>query len=713
MLVSRLFILVFFILGFAFGGIAQNIILEKRGETQKIGTSVYFIEDKTNQLTIQEISSPTFADKFAESDKEMLDFAFTTSTYWLRLTISNPEQLKGQLLVIPNPDLDYASFFSQDTLQNWNETAYGDMLPYEKRTFKHRYIVFSLNNTPATPTTYYLKFYGASPVIIPLEIIDIQHFYIQDVNTQFFYGIFCGILLLIILNNGINFLILRENTYLLYSVYVLITLLVVFSTSGHLSELLFHQHGGWKNEVYFILILSVVVSSSLFAISFLNLPTNAPLMYKINLGLFAFDFCLIVSHFFLPYQNVFLILTLRATIPFPILFISSYIVWRKGNGYIVYYFVGYIIYFLGILAQVSAMYESAGSDFARLHGVEAGILAEIIFISIAVNVKYYEERKKAQLAKIQAQEEIIQVNEKANKFLETKISERTKQLQEQSEEIAVQNEELQQSREQISSQRDILEEQNKQLTVYTESLEKLVSERTQQLQETNQELINYNGQLEQFAFITAHNLRAPIARLLGLTNIFDTENLANEFNATVIDKIHITSENLDTVIKDLNLILEIKKGYREKESINLPEKLSKVLQILEMPIKESQAEIIADFGEISEVIAIGAYIDSILYNLLSNAIKYKAMERKPIIHIRTFIENKNLICLSITDNGLGIDLDNYGEKIFGMYKRFHLHVDGKGLGLYLTKTQVEAMGGEIKIESKLNEGTTFKILLKN
>ncbi len=505
---------------------------------------------------------------------------------------------------------------------------------------------------------------------------------------------------------------LRENTYLLYSIYVLITLLVVFSTSGHLSELFFHQYGGWKNEVYFIFILSVVVSSSLFAISFLSLPKNAPTLYKINLGLFVFDFCLIISHFFLPPQDVFLILTLRATVPFPILFISSYIVWRQGNGYIIYYFVGYVIYFLSILAQVDAMYRT-GNDFARLHGVEIGILFEIIFISIAVNVKYYQERKKAQLAKIQAQEEIIQVKEGANKFLETKISERTRRLQEQSEEIAVQNEELQQSREQIGSQRDILEAQNKQLTVYTESLEKLVSERTQQLQETNQELINYNGQLEQFAFITAHNLRAPIARLLGLTNIFDTENLANEFNATVIDKIHITSENLDAVIKDLNLILEIKKGHREKGSINLQERLAKVLQILETPIKESQAEITADFSEVGEVVAIGAYIDSILYNLLSNAIKYKAMDRKPIIYIRAFIESKNLICLSIADDGLGIDLGNYGEKIFGMYKRFHLHVDGKGLGLYLTKTQVEAMGGEIKIESKLNEGTTFKILLKN
>ncbi len=201
MLVSRLFILVFFMLGFAFVGIAQTIVLEKQEEAQKIGTSVYFLEDKTNQLTIEVVSSPAFADKFVKSDREMLDFAFTTSTYWLRLTISNPEQLKGRVLVIANPDMDYASFFSQDTLQNWNETAYGDMLAYEKRIFKHRYIVFSLSNTPPSPTTYYLKFSGASPILIPLEIIDVQRFYIQDVNTQFFYGIFCGILLLIILNN--------------------------------------------------------------------------------------------------------------------------------------------------------------------------------------------------------------------------------------------------------------------------------------------------------------------------------------------------------------------------------------------------------------------------------------------------------------------------------------------------------------------------------
>lgn len=103
---------------------------------------------------------------------------------------------------------------------------------------------------------------------------------------------------------------------------------------------------------------------------------------------------------------------------------------------------------------------------------------------------------------------------------------------------------------------------------------------------------------------------------------------------------------------------------------------------------------------------------SILSNLVSNSLKYKKNNVPVFISISTEIKN-NYTILTHQDNGLGIDLQLHKDKIFGFYKRFHSHVEGKGMGLHLIKTQVEMMGGRIEVESEVNKGTTFRIFLKN
>ena len=105
---------------------------------------------------------------------------------------------------------------------------------------------------------------------------------------------------------------------------------------------------------------------------------------------------------------------------------------------------------------------------------------------------------------------------------------------------------------------------------------------------------------------------------------------------------------------------------------------------------------------------IKSYITSIFSNLISNSIKYSANDRPCEISIRT-LSTTNGMAIEFEDNGIGIDLERFGDKVFGIYKRFHIHVDGTGIGLHLVKTQVEAMNGQISIQSKVNSGTKFTI----
>lgn len=115
--------------------------------------------------------------------------------------------------------------------------------------------------------------------------------------------------------------------------------------------------------------------------------------------------------------------------------------------------------------------------------------------------------------------------------------------------------------------------------------------------------------------------------------------------------------------------------------------------------------------EAHRVAAYPAYQDSIVLNLITNALKYRSPERALHISAECRDRGNNQLEFVFSDNGSGIDLEKHGKELFGMYKTFHHHPESSGLGLYLTKMQVEAMGGSIRVVSKVNEGTTFIVSL--
>lgn len=304
-----------------------------------------------------------------------------------------------------------------------------------------------------------------------------------------------------------------------------------------------------------------------------------------------------------------------------------------------------------------------------------------------------------------------------NIMLERKVAERTQEILLQNQEITSQNEELMANQETLSLQnkqlqeaQNTIKEQSEKIICLNDQLKIEVDKQTQELKKTNQELIEHNNQLEQFAFIAAHNLRAPLTRVMGLANLIQM-GPTEEDRQAALEKLISSTHDLDQVIKDLNAILNIKRHTGNFSEVDLNESLTRTKRILEKEIEDTQTKIINNFAEASKVYAIAPYVESILYNLISNSIKYRDPQRSPFIAIKTTHENE-FVCLAVMDNGLGIDLNKYQQSVFSLYKRFHLHVEGKGLGLYLVKTQIEALGGRVEVKSEPNEGTTFHVYFK-
>lgn len=182
----------------------------------------------------------------------------------------------------------------------------------------------------------------------------------------------------------------------------------------------------------------------------------------------------------------------------------------------------------------------------------------------------------------------------------------------------------------------------------------------------------------------------------------------------VLSKIKPVVNHLMEVFNELVESIQVKQDTEiESDRIDLKDTLDKVLQGFETQIKEYQADIQIDLKEAPIVCFPQKYMDSILTNLISNALKYKSPEKTPKIIIKTVKDVNDSVVLSISDNGLGIDLELHKDQIFKIRKTFHRHPDAKGFGLFMTKTQVEAMNGRIWAESKPDHGSTFYVEFKS
>lgn len=223
------------------------------------------------------------------------------------------------------------------------------------------------------------------------------------------------------------------------------------------------------------------------------------------------------------------------------------------------------------------------------------------------------------------------------------------------------------------------------------------------------DLIQRNKDLEQFTYIVSHNLRAPVANIIGLSGMLADEDADEEMKKEIIAGLNTSSEKLDNVITDLNQVLQLRNGLTEnKVTVYFADIVNDIFTSISSLIEREKAQIKFDFSEADNITTIKSYLYSIFYNLITNSIKYRQPALNPIIKIRSYNCN-NKIVIMFCDNGMGINLSAKREQVFGLYKRFHTHIEGKGLGLFMTKTQVEALGGRISITSEVNKGTTFKI----
>ncbi|MEL6624796.1 MAG: PAS domain S-box protein [Bacteroidota bacterium] len=250
--------------------------------------------------------------------------------------------------------------------------------------------------------------------------------------------------------------------------------------------------------------------------------------------------------------------------------------------------------------------------------------------------------------------------------------------------------------------------------VFIQGIVRDISERKKaenRLQKLTDALMQTNRELQQFAYIISHNLRAPIVNLTSLWEIF-TEKSEPEKEEVLIHKIGASVHRLNETVNDLIEIVAVRdKQSYSLEKLDLSSTVKGVEVSIQEQIKQAGAEIQLDLSAAPFVYFSPIYLKSILLNLLSNALKYRRLGVPPLIRVSSE-DLEEFICLKVEDNGIGIDLEKNKDRMFRMYQQLQEGIEGKGLGLYLVKSQIESLGGKIEVQSERGVGTKFLLYFR-
>ncbi|MDQ4141880.1 MAG: PAS domain-containing protein [Bacteroidota bacterium] len=235
----------------------------------------------------------------------------------------------------------------------------------------------------------------------------------------------------------------------------------------------------------------------------------------------------------------------------------------------------------------------------------------------------------------------------------------------------------------------------------------------QSLIKKNEELIKINQDLDNFVYTASHDLKTPVIHIQQLIYALHEQAHFQSPDAEILQGLLEKSlKQLQHTIQDLSEIVKVQKNQDAAiEQIDLGQMVEEIIISLNVVISETRAQIITQLEEVPILPFSRVNLKSVLFNLISNSLKYRSTERIPKITIASKLV-PGYYKVSISDNGLGMDLALRGHKLFQMFSRLHDHVPGSGIGLYIVNRIIKNNGGYIEVESKVNEGTSFNLYFK-
>ena len=657
---------------------AQNMpILELTSSTQKkqISLAPYcqVWVDSSLQKNLQEVLQPNIQSQFHPLDIENIEVE--AKSIWLKIKLSNQNERFIKI------GLQFG-YFENLTIYVVDKTSTKKVA---QRLFKRledvEYLV-----VPPKESTIYVHIIRSQPIYVSqvqhaLAFMSLHgetynYFWETDkIGLRSFALLFIGAISLMLFYNSILLIILKDRNYLFYIVGLFAFGIADFAERGLYEEWIAPQPPTYLMYMILLPIIFYVLSQLLFTRSFLGLPQNMPIANKVVLFLCF----LTASHLLLVIFNEYKYLQLSITIcagisNLTILVISILAIWKVKRN-ITLYLIGNVLYNIGVIIYVLDLFQVIESNVYTVNMMVVGNFLEMTLFSLALANKINEAKQELIEQKLLKEQEKQAYVLEQNRFLEEKVSQRTIELQES-------NEELQQTL--------------KTLALQTEELEKS------------------NAVKDKLFSIIAHDLRSPLGALKGTLALLNIDALSKEELNAMTNDVKKRLDALDVTLTDL---LQWAKGQMQsgaaiaKEKIELFGVVNQKIDFFFIVAENKQITLLNYVPKSIEVFADPNQIRTVIRNLIANAIKFTPANGRVTVGAQN---DNDFVTIWVKDTGLGMT-DEQINRLFENKTHFTTRgtagEKGTGLGLLLCKDFVEQNGGKIWVTSELDKGSTFYFTL--
>ncbi|HMV41674.1 MAG TPA: sensor histidine kinase [Leptospiraceae bacterium] len=662
------------------------VLTEDKGE-YPLGLYLEILEDKEGKLTIEDVQKPEMEKLWVRSDKEVPSFGYSESVFWLRFKIENKLKSKEDwLLDIAFPPIDYIDYYHMEDNGKYTLIQTGDRRLFHSRQYDNKNYLFKVEVNPNNSRFIYLKTWSFDGLheSIPLTLYNKDTYIKTSSINDTFFGIYVGIISVMMFYNFFIFLSVRDKTYLYYILYLFFYLFWVFIYYGYAYKYLWQDNSWWANQSITLTNILFVIMLVLFTRSFLSSRDLIPrLDFILRLILFLYSSYLVLS-FVIGYAAIWRIIMLTQFILCIIILFAAIQCLRKGSRTAKYYLLAWSFLISGGMLLLLKISSIIPSNFFTEKSFILGCSFEVILLSLGLADRINELKKKNEIIQIENQKEL----EKLNNELEKKVLVRTEQL----------NEML----DQLGKMYVDSEAKRKEIEALAESRKKL----------------SFVGTM---AAGIVHDIKNPMATIKALAEMSNSETITpkkREKNLNIIiremDRLNdLAYEILDFSKDELHLNLE---------DVNIKDFILEIEQFLSIDFKYSGIDYSSEieyegFAQIDK-----GRMRRVIVNLAKNAIeamqdgskKYKFKIRVESIPQNPPLGNAGVsaregLTISLTDNGSGIP-ESVQTRIFQAFAT-EGKANGTGLGLFMCKMIVEAHNGRLTYETKLGEGTSFFITL--
>ena len=389
--------------------LAKPLILSNNGKTY-IGNYLQYIEDKNNKWKIAEITSSKLSKKFKQCVENIPNFGYTKSTYWIRFTISTRKQTeveKEWILELPYPLLDSVQLYIPTSNNNFKIITTGDSLPFKSRKNKHQNFLFKIKTVSNTSKTYYLRIKSESSIEVPLKISNTIDFTNNSINYQIGFGIFIGIILLLIFYSFFVLIALKDLNYLYYIFYIIGYTLFQTSIYGHAFKYLWENNPWWANRSVSFFIGFTILLLLIFTKSFLNIKKSAPLLNRIFIVFIFISFTIMGLSLSIPYKVSIQIGALFSIIVAATVFITGIMKFIKGVRMVRFFLIAFATFLAEVIIFALKNFGVLSFTFFPNIIIQIGFAMQIIFLFFALGDRINiinREKKDEQFKKIEAQE---------------------------------------------------------------------------------------------------------------------------------------------------------------------------------------------------------------------------------------------------------------------------------------------------------------------